>query len=391
MYEVGDGELKAIERVLNSQKYFRYQGPDVETETSLCELEWAQRLGSEFTLLTTSGTNSLVAGMAAFGIGVGDEVIIPAYTFVATAAAVMQVGAIPIVANIDESLLLNPEEVKKCITDKTKAVVAVHMDGLVCDLDGLKKVCGENNLLLVEDAAQACGASYKGQAVGTIGAFGGFSFNVDKVLSCGEGGLLVIADKSYQEQIKRSFLTHDTPAQFGASMREELAPLSFMGLSMRMNEINSAMLRIQMTRLDHIIEKLRGRKKQMADLLRSEGYFLRMGHDPEGDNGSVVHVVSADPLENSARVKSLLASEVVALSPTMRPAHAAWQWFKGMDKSDYWAKGLNPYGLTEKSYVYEKSSFLPSIQFLGSTIRIPIPYEGDFNNFLQKVLKGLKG
>lgn len=389
MYELGPSEIKALEKVLDSRKFFRYQGPGVPTETSECESEWREKLKANFCLLTTSGTNALVAGMAAFGIGPGDEIIIPAYTFVATASAIMQVGAIPIIADIGDDLLIDLDSVKKKVSDRTKAIVAVHMDGLICDLDPLKEFCQQKGLLLVEDAAQACGGTYKGQYVGTIGAFGGLSFNVDKVLSCGEGGLLVIADKSYEDETKRSFITHDTPSQYGLTMREELNGHAFMGLSMRMNELNSCLLREQLKKLDPILTKLRSRKEKMVSLLQSEGFRLRLGSDESGDIGSVVHLVSSDPLENTERVRKLLKNNIEALSPTMRPAHACWQWFENMNDKDFWVPGLNPYRLTDKKYEYIKSDYLQSVSILASTVRIIVPYHLDEEAF-KVFLKTLK-
>jgi len=383
MYELGSSEIKALEKVLASRKLFRYQGAGVPTETSECEREWREKLSANFCLLTTSGTNSLVTGMAAFGIGPGDEIIIPAYTFVATASAIMQVGAIPIIADIGEDLLIDLDSVKKKLSEKTKAIVAVHMDGLICDLEPLKDLCQEKGLLLVEDAAQACGGTYKGQYVGTIGAFGGLSFNVDKVISCGEGGLLIIGDKSesYKEEMKRSFVTHDTPSQYGLTMREELKGHGFMGLSMRMNDLNSCLLRVQLKKLDPILTKLRSRKKQMVSLLQEEGFRLRLGSDDSGDIGSVVHLVSSDPLENTERVKKLLKNNIEALSPTMRPAHACWQWFENMNEQDYWVPALNPYRLTDKKYEYVKSDYLQSVTILANTVRIIVPYDLDEEGF----------
>lgn len=396
MNEVDEKEIEALERVVKSTQYFRYQGPGIETETTKAEQEWKSFLNASFCLLNTSGTNALVVGMAAFGIGPGDEVIIPSYTFVATAAAVMQVGAIPVVANIDDTLTLDIEDVKNKISAETKAVVAVHIDGLICDLEGLAKVCCANDLLLVEDAAQACGASYKGKPIGTYGAFAGFSFNRDKVISCGEGGLLVVGPKGFEDQAKRAFITHDTPCQYGITMKEELKEhAGFFGLSTRMNEINASMLRVQLQRLPSIVEGLRSRKKSLKKLLESSGFKLRMGHDEDGDNGSVIHLNCPDPLYVASATKALISVGIRAMSPTMRPAHASWQWIQGMSENDYYVKGLNPYKLTTKKYSYPKSDFIQSVQILALTLRIPIPSltdctEDKFEEYCRSIVETLK-
>jgi 8-amino-3,8-dideoxy-alpha-D-manno-octulosonate transaminase len=397
MNDVGKAEIDAITKVVESTQYFRYQGPGVETQTSLAEGEWRNFLEASFCLLNTSGTNALVVGMAAFGIGPGDEVIIPSYTFVATAAAVMQVGAIPIIANVDETLTLDLEDVRKRVTAETRAIVAVHIDGLICDLEGLAKICSDHELYLVEDAAQALGASYKGTPIGSYGSFAGFSFNRDKVISCGEGGLLVIGSDNFEREAKRAFITHDTASQYGFSMKEELSSeAGFFGLSTRMNEINASMLRSQLVRLPAIVEILRERKKFLMEQLEFNGLEVRRGHDCRGDNGSVVHLKGPDPLYIVAATKALIAQGIKAMSPSMRPAHASWQWVQAMSEADYYVKGLNPYRLTKKKYDYPKAEFLQSIQILGSTLRIPIPgsslcNDSEFEGFCERVCLILKG
>jgi 8-amino-3,8-dideoxy-alpha-D-manno-octulosonate transaminase len=246
-------------------------------------------------------------------------------------------------------------------------------------------------LILVEDAAQACGASYKGRAVGTIGSFGAFSFNRDKIISCGEGGLLVIGSKDFEVEAKRAFISHDTPSQFGLTMKEELASAAgFFGLSTRMNEISAAMLRQQLIRLPLVVKTLRHRKIKLMSTLEERGLNLRRGHDCSGDNGSVVHIFGADPLYTVAATKLLVKNGIRAMSPTMRPAHASWQWVGAMASGDYYVKGLNPFSLTSKKYEYPKADFIQSIQILGSTLRIPIPNavecrEEDFASFCDQV------
>ncbi len=391
MYVVGKEEIKAIEEVVLSKKYFRYLGANQESITNACEKDWNHYLHSSFSLLTTSGTNALVVGMAAFGIGPGDEIIIPSYTFVATASAIMQVGAIPIIANIDETLTLDLEDVKEKISPKTKAIVAVHMDGLICDLDGLKQLCEEKQILLVEDAAQACGGTYKGDFVGTIGAFGGFSFNVDKVISCGEGGLLVIKDKKYEKQFLQSLVTHDTACQYGQTLKEKLSDLpSFFGLSTRLNNINAAMLKVQLERLPHILRELRKTKKELVQYAKDCGHEVLLGHDLEGDIGTVLHLKASDPLAAIDFSKKIIDLGIKAGPPFLRPAHACWQWFEAMEKDHYYVKGLNPYRLTDKDYSYKKQDFLPTVKVLSETIRVELNFLENKNlkEQFKAILKG---
>ncbi len=387
MYWVDENEKKEVCDVIGSKNYFRYQGPGVETKTSTCEKLWCDYLETDFALLVTSGTNALVVGMAAFGIGPGDEVIIPAYTFVATASAVMQVGAIPVIANIDESLMIDPRELERCYSDRTKAVIAVHMDGMICDLDAIQSFCKHKKIYLFEDAAQACGGEYKGQKVGTIGDFGAFSFNMDKVISCGEGGLLTIKKDLYLEEKKRAFITHDTASQYGETMKKELAEMGpFFGISSRLNEINSAMLSEQLYKLPKILEKLRERKRMWTTALSKAEISYYQGHDSDGDCGTCIHIRLSDPMAAVMLTKKLIAKGIKALPPHFKPAHACWQWMNAMSKKDYYVQGLNPYRLSDKEYKYEKAQFVTSVMIIGQCLKIVF----DLNNSIDEEEQRIK-
>src|SRR4029078_13727389 len=154
-----------------------------ELEKAICET-----FGSKYAQLTSSGTSALTTAMAALGIGAGDEIIMPSFTFVASFEAVLSVGATPVLVDIDDSLTLDPEAVRNAITHKTKCIMPVHMCGSMADLDVLQTICEEHDLILLEDACQSIGASYKGKYVGTIGDAGTFSFDFVKNITCGEGG-----------------------------------------------------------------------------------------------------------------------------------------------------------------------------------------------------------
>ena len=168
----GEEERKEVNDVLETGILMRYgfDGPrkgiwkSKELEAAICK-----RFGSKYAQLTSSGTSALTTALAALGIGAGDEVIMPSFTFVASFESVLSVGAIPVLVDVDETLTLNPEAVRKAITPKTKCVVPVHMCGSMADLDALLAICKENNLILLEDACQSIGASYKGRSLGTIG------------------------------------------------------------------------------------------------------------------------------------------------------------------------------------------------------------------------------
>ncbi len=199
----GDEEKKQVADVLETGVLFRYGFEGVrnghfkalEFEKKLCEIT-----GAQYSHLCSSGTAALCTALAACGIGAGDEVIIPPFTFVATFEAIINVGAIPVFAEIDETLCLNPDKLEDVITNKTRAVVPVHMCGAMARIDEIKIFCDKKGLILLEDACQSLGATYQGKALGTFGKAGCFSFDAVKTVTCGEGGGIISNSKDVYEK-----------------------------------------------------------------------------------------------------------------------------------------------------------------------------------------------
>jgi 8-amino-3,8-dideoxy-alpha-D-manno-octulosonate transaminase len=190
----GTEERSEVNDVLETGILMRYgfDGPrkgiwkSKELETAICNV-----FGSKYAQLVSSGTAALTTAMAALGIGYGDEIILPAFTFVASFEAVISVGAIPVFVDVDDTLTLSPEAVRNAITPKTKCIMPVHMCGGMADMDALEAICKEHQLILLEDACQSIGASYKGRKLGTIGDAGTFSFDFVKTITCAEGGAVM--------------------------------------------------------------------------------------------------------------------------------------------------------------------------------------------------------
>ena len=180
-------EIDAVTAVLKSQKLFRFCE---DSQVAVFEKEVAAYLGAKYTLMVNSGTSALICGLTGMGVGPGDEVIVPGYTYISTAAAVVGVGAVPIIAEIDESLGLDPKDVEKKITPYTKAIAPVYMQGVPGRIDALVEIARKHNLKIVEDCCQCVGGRYKGRYVGTIGNAGAWSLNYYKVITTGEGGLV---------------------------------------------------------------------------------------------------------------------------------------------------------------------------------------------------------
>lgn len=280
-YVIGAEEKKELLDVIDSGYLFRYgtEGVDgFQAKVVTFEKEMAQRLGHKHVVATTSGTGSLMCCLAALGIGEGDEVIVPGYTFIASISTIILMNAIPVLAEIDESLTIDPTKIEQLITPKTKAIVPVHMLGNPCDMDAIMAIAKKHNLYVIEDCCQAVGAGYKGKRVGTIGDMGAYSLNVFKTITTGDGGFVGTSDDMLYE---RAFGFHDQghkPCRMGV----EVGNRSMVGMNMRMNELSGAVAVAQGRKLDGILKTLRAKKKLLKDQLQGiEGLGFRRINDPD--------------------------------------------------------------------------------------------------------------
>jgi 8-amino-3,8-dideoxy-alpha-D-manno-octulosonate transaminase len=282
----GEEERKEVNDVLETGILMRYgfDGPRKgvwkakELERALCE-----RLGCAYVQLTSSGTTALTTALAALGIGAGDEVIMPSFTFVASAESVLSVGAVPVIADVDETLTLNPASVRSAITSRTKCVMPVHMCGSMADLDALQTICKEHGLLLLEDACQSTGATYKGQALGAIGDAGTLSFDFVKTVTCGEGGaILTNSQRTYEKCDQFGDHGHDHK---GVDRGADEHP--FLGYNFRISELHAAVGLAQIRKLDRFLELQRAHQQALKDMLSGIPEITwRNTPDPEGDSGT---------------------------------------------------------------------------------------------------------
>ncbi len=298
MYRVGQAELDAIAQVLWSGKLFRYQGEGAG-QCVRFEQRWAAHLGAEHAAMAASGSLALTAALAGVGIGPGDEVIVPAHTYMATAIAVLAVGAIPVIVEIDESLMIDPAAIDQAVGPRTRAVIPVHMWGLVCDMDAIIAVAEKHNLLVIEDACQCVGGSYRGRKVGTLGHAGAFSFNYFKNLTCGEGGAAVLRDP-IAAQRTRCFI--DSCGYFWGGKEQDIQPFAAAGA--RASEIEGAMMNAQLDRLDAILADLRRNKQNLVQALHAAGYRTAPVHDEAGECASKVMVQFDTPQEAERFIES---------------------------------------------------------------------------------------
>lgn len=280
----GDEERKEVNEVLETGILMRYgfdggrkgRWKSKELEAAIC-----QTFGAKYAQLTSSGTSALTTAMAALGIGYGDEIIMPTFTFVASFEAVVSVGAIPVLVDVDESLTLDPAAVRAAITTKTKCIMPVHMCGSMADLDALKQICEEHDLILLEDACQSIGATYKGKKVGTIGDAGTFSFDFVKTITCGEGG--VVMTNKEELYTKCDGYTDHGHDHLGVDRGADLHP--FVGYNYRISELHAAVGLAQIRKLDNFLaiqKKNHGLLKSMLSDVPEVSF--RVIPDPEGDS-----------------------------------------------------------------------------------------------------------
>ncbi len=296
----GDEERKQVADVLETGVLFRYGFEQArnghfkaaEFEQKLCEITRAKHAH-----LCSSGTAALCTTLAACGIGAGDEVIIQPFTFVATFEAVIMAGAIPVFGEIDETLCLNPDRLENVITERTKAVLPVHMCGAMARIDEIKDFCDKKGLILVEDACQSLGASFNGKALGTFGKAGCFSFDAVKTVTCGEGGGIITNDTGIYEKCDQ-YADHGHDHLGGADRGADDHPI--IGTNFRISELNAAVGLAQLNKLDQIIETQQKNKMAIKDAMTDiPEVTFRYLPDPMGDSATFLTFFL--PTENRAK------------------------------------------------------------------------------------------
>ncbi len=285
MYRIGKEEIEAVARAVMSRDFFKINNSG--REVMHFEEEWKRAVGAKYALTMTSGFAALSSALIGMGIGPGDEVIVPAYTYIASALAVTAVGAIPVIAEADETLTLDAADVEKKISGHTKVIMPVHIQGFPSDLDALKRLADRHGLRLLEDACQADGGMYHGRCLGTVGDAGAYSFNYFKIVTAGEGGALVTDDRVIYE---RALIYHDAAAVafFGDQLDGVTQPL-FGGSEFRVSDLTGAILREQLKRMPGMLSDLRRNRDALAQRTCGAGKAVQApSHDIEGDCGTTL-------------------------------------------------------------------------------------------------------
>ncbi|MBW1892491.1 MAG: DegT/DnrJ/EryC1/StrS family aminotransferase [Deltaproteobacteria bacterium] len=301
----GEEERKEVNEVLETGVLFRYGfGPTRKGrfKAMTFEKELAERLGSGYAHLCSSGTAALSIALASCGIGAGDEVVVPPFTFIATIEAVLNAGAIPVFSEIDATLCLDPEAIKNVLTSKTKAVLPVHMCGAMADIERIKELCSREGLILIEDVCQSLGGSFRGKALGTFGSMGCFSFDYVKTITCGEGGAVITDDRGlYMKADAYSDHGHD---HIGDDRGLEDHPI--LGTNYRISELNAAVGIAQLGKLDYILETQRRHKNTIKDAISGiPGVNFRNLPDEQGDSATFLSFLLPDEGRARLAVKEL--------------------------------------------------------------------------------------
>jgi dTDP-4-amino-4,6-dideoxygalactose transaminase len=319
----GKEEKKEVLDVLASGHLMRYgslDDPDFKHKVYTFEQEFAKYSGVKHCIATSSGTGALFVSLLALGISNGDEVIVPGYTFIASMSAIIYARAVPVLAEIDESLTLDPEDVERKITKRTRAIMPVHMLGNPCKMKKIMRIARKHKLLVIEDCCQAAGASYQGAKIGSLGNIAAFSLNAFKTITAGDGGMIITDNPNYYE---RAFGLHDQghlPNRTGL----EVGNRSIIGLNFRITELTGALALAQLRKIDKITGTLRRNKALLKEKLRGiSGVSFREINDEKGECATLLTVL----FENKQ-----MADLVCAKLGTKTLSHSGWHVYRNMEQ-----------------------------------------------------------
>lgn len=369
--EIGDEEIEAVSAVLRSKKIFRFHDL-ADSQCARLERLFSEMTGCPYSLAVGGGTAALICGLVGLGIGDGDEVIIPGHTYIASASATLIVGAIPVLAEIDESLNLDPNDIEARITSRTRAIMPVHMRGVPCRMDAILDVAKRRNLLVIEDCSQACGGSYHGKPLGSFGDVGCFSLQQYKVITAGEGGILVTRDK---QVFDRAAIRHDSAMCYWRPEESSVRP--FPGENFRMNEMEGALGVVQFGRMKSILARLRAIKGRiLTSLADCRGIRFQEVPDPEGDCAVNVAFFLADAetamwFAKALRAEGLPAGSVYDKGIPDRHVYPYWECVMEKLSSDRlgrpWTSPLH-----DGTRAYAKDMLPRTLGILGRCVVIPL-------------------
>jgi len=357
---------------------FRYYNPR-PSKVAKAEEAMAKFIGTKYCLAVNSCTSALMSALRALGVGMGDEVIVPAHTFFASAAIVAACNAIPVIADVDQTLTLDPVDLENKITKRTRAIIAVHMRGMPAQMDKIMAVANRHDLPVVEDVAQADGGSFRGKMLGSIGAMGCFSFDYYKILNSGEGGFVTTNDEWLYT---RAQSWHDTaacwrPDRYAAERREgEL----FCGENYRMSELQGAVALAQIRKGKRFLNGYRKAKRTIIrNLDLPDVVALQRVADPEGDTGISLGLYMPDRKSTEWVITALKAEGVPAggiYDKKVRDWHVYTYWEQILDQKAVAPDGL-PWSGVKKSQLpkYGKDMCPQCLDLLSRVVMVDIHWQ----------------
>lgn len=370
---IGAAEEEAVLEVLRAKRLFRYYGPNPgPSKVEELEQSFARFMGRKYAVAVTSGTAALICGLQGLGIGPGDEVIVPGYTWIASASAVVAVGAVPVLADVDASYTLDAADFERKITPYTKAVIPVHMRGAPCNMDAIMAVARKHSLKVLEDTAQANGASYHGKRLGSIGDVGAYSLQFNKIITSGEGGMVTTDDEMVHERIQ---MYQDVVGGIRNHIPDDqILP----GINFRMPELLGAVALTQLKRLEQLLTDMRQRKQMikqsMADVARRKGIDFRVMNDAEGD-ASLAIIFNAPDASTAQRVTAALNAEGVESFVMFHPEHVDYHvyyhWTPILQQRT-WTENGGPWKNHPRKVTYHLDDCQRTLDLLARSVHIDV-------------------
>jgi dTDP-4-amino-4,6-dideoxygalactose transaminase len=382
-------EEQAVLETLRSKRLFRYYGPTAgPSKVAALEKAFAARNGARYALGVTSGTAALICGLHGLGIGPGDEVIVPAYTWIASASAVLAVGAIPVVAEVDESLTLDPSDVEVRLSPATRAIMPVHMRGAPAHMEALMALAQRHKLKVIEDVAQANGGSYRGRMLGSIGDVGCFSLQFNKIITSGEGGMVVTDDETIW---KRAVMHHDVIG----GLRNGFASGEILwGVNYRMPELLAAVALVQLRKRDALLEQMRARKAMLkaglSDVAARKGVRFSTMHDAQGDTAIALIFFVETPALAETVVQALQAENIDAsglYSPDETDYHVYAHWTP-ITARRAWTSANAPWCFATREIDYSPAACPRTLDLLSCAVHVdvnPLLSNQDVENVLEGI------
>jgi dTDP-4-amino-4,6-dideoxygalactose transaminase len=398
--EIGEEEIDAVTAVLRSKTLFRFADQKNSVVGKFEEL-FKEKTQVRHALAVNSGTSALVSGLIGIGVSQGDEVLVPAYTYIATAAAVLAVGAFPVMVEIDASFTMDPEDLERKITPRSTAVIPVHMRGVPCDMEKIMKVARAHNLKVLEDCAQANGGSFRGRPLGSWGDAGAFSMQHYKIITAGEGGVVVTQD---EEIHGRAAIYHDSAYAFWMenqgteNEQQRWKDLCFLGQNFRQSELHGALALEQLKKRDRILERTRAIKKRFWEACEEiPGVEMEHVRDREGDCGISLALFMDSPQE-VGRLARLLKAEGVQcgtkFSKDIPDRHFVYHWNYVLEKRTPHRSGFPWLGTDRHCQVEYSQEMCPqSLAWVERSAVFPItqvmtdPYVDDVCRAIRKVAR----